>query len=192
MTKYHYKPINRRAEVGELIVIVDAAEEYNAYEDGSVFIVEDVDDSGIYNKLAGRGLNPNGHIYHTEYNVLEPKLDHGEESTSNTVDLIVNLSQTVASLATRINYLETQVSANTDNVRTFGEDVTKASYKAGQALTTAAQTAETTEMLEDDVVMLDERTQPLVADGVTQFATELTDMIERKINENEVIRRRFK
>jgi len=38
-------------------------------------------------------------------------------------------------------------------------------------------------MILDDVVMLDERTHPLVDEGVSEFAEDLAKMIERKINE---------
>jgi len=39
------------------------------------------------------------------------------------------------------------------------------------------------EMLTDDVVTLDERSQPLVDDGVSDFAKELAELVETEINE---------
>lgn len=75
--------------------------------------------------------------------------EYEEKSASKTdLDLIIELSRTVADLAGRLEDAEEKI-----------------------------------EMLTDDVVTLDERSQPLVDDGVSDFAKELAELVETEINE---------
>lgn len=70
-------------------------------------------------------------------------------------DLIIELAYTVAKLERKVERLE-------------------------EAL---EQTDGKAEMLIDDVVMLDERTQPLTDDGAKEFAEGLSDVIEEYVND---------
>ena len=70
-------------------------------------------------------------------------------------DLIIELAYTVAKLERKVDRLE--------------EALEKTDGKA--------------EMLIDDVVMLDERTQPLTDDGAKEFAEGLSDVIEEYVND---------
>ena len=69
-------------------------------------------------------------------------------------DLIIELAYTVAKLERKVERLE--------------ESLEKTDGKA--------------EMLIDDVVMLDERTQPLTDDGAKEFAEGLSEVIEEYVN----------
>lgn len=127
-----------------------------------------------------------------------PYIVHGEKETKSTEDMLASLAKEVAQLKRQITALESQVSSNTSDIQTFAETAesadykaTSADYKAGQALTSTKLQTEVfeemdakVEMLIDDMVTIDERTQPLVAEGVSEFASELAEMIERKINES--------
>lgn len=74
------------------------------------------------------------------------------------IDMVIRLSQTVARQQDEINSLR-------GDLRALSETATNTDYKAGQALTTSADVKDNIEMLTDDIVMLDERTQPLVYGG---------------------------
>ena len=98
---------------------------------------------------------------------------------SELLSLISNLSQTVARQQSEIDTLKA-------DLQSFAETATEADYKAGQALTTSAAVSELSDkvdMIMDDVVMLDERSQPLVDDSKDDLATELADTVIRRIRE---------
>src|SRR5690625_4878985 len=95
---------------------------------------------------------------------------------SELLSLISNLSQTVARQQSEIDTLKA-------DLQSFAETATEADYKAGQALTTSADLLDKVDMITDDVVMLDERSQPLVDDSKDDLATELADTVIRKIRE---------
>src|SRR5690625_2671582 len=79
-----------------------------------------------------------------------------EVKTSQTDrDLIIELAYTVAKLERRVERLEKSLE----------------------------KTDEKAEMLIDDVVMLDERTQPLTDDGAKEFAEGLSEVIEEYVND---------
>ena len=98
---------------------------------------------------------------------------------SELLSLISNLSQTVARQQSEIDTLKA-------DLQSFAETATSADYKAGQALTSSAAVGELSDkvdMIMDDVVMLDERSQPLVDDSKDDLAAELADTVIRKIRE---------
>src|SRR5690625_3318810 len=95
---------------------------------------------------------------------------------SELLSLLSNLSQTVARQQSEIDTLKA-------DLQSFAETATEADYKAGQALTTSADLSDKVDMITDDVVMLDERSQPLVDDSKDDLATELADTVIRKIRE---------
>jgi len=168
----NYKEVDRVAKIGEEIKIVDAKVTYGDYDNGDIFTVEShYECKGIWAKEL-----PEGAIYigHSEYVVLEPI-----EESPDLADLVIRLSQTVARQQSEIDTLKA-------DLQSFAETATSADYKAGQALTSSAAVGELSDkvdMITDDVVMLDERSQPLVDDSKDDLATELADTIIRKIRE---------
>src|SRR5699024_1800987 len=164
-----YREVDRIAEVGEKIKIVDAYITFGEYGDGDIFTVEEYHyDYGI---LAKELPDDSVHIVHDEYVVLEPI-----EDSTDLSDLVIRLSQTVARQQSEIDTLKA-------DLQSFAETATEADYKAGQALTTSADLSDKVDMITDDVVMLDERSQPLVDDSKDDLATELADTVIRKIRE---------
>src|SRR5690625_185782 len=170
-----YREVDRVAEVGEKIKVIDAEVTFGEYSDGDVFTAESrYGREGIWAKEL-----PEGAVYigHSEYVVLEP-LDN-ESSSTDLTDLVIRLSQTVARQQSEIDTLKA-------DLQSFAETATEADYKAGQALTTSAAVGELSDkvdMIMDDIVMLDERSQPLVVDSKDDLATELADTVIRKIRE---------
>src|SRR5699024_6455147 len=164
-----YKEVDRVAKIGEEIKVVDAKVTYGDYDNGDIFTVESrYERKGIWAKEL-----PEGAIYigHSEYVVLEPI-----EESPDLADLVIRLSQTVARQQSEIDTLKA-------DLQSFAETATEADYKAGQALTTSADLLGKVEMITDDVVMLDERSKPLVDDSKDELATELADTVIRKIRE---------
>jgi|SRR5690625_4148296 len=103
-------------------------------------------------------------------------------------DMLVSLSQEVAQLKRQLVDLRAGM-AKKEDVEKFANAATEADYKAGQALTTSKQFAENIEMLIDDVVMLDERTQELTGDGMAELGGEIVRVVlrhlEREATSNE-------
>src|SRR5690625_854815 len=167
-----YREVDRVAEVGEKIKVIDAKVTYGDYDNGDIFtVVEYRYDDGIYAKEL-----PDDPVFiaHNEYVVLEPI-----EESPDLTDLVIRLSQTVARQQSEIDTLKA-------DLQSFAETATEADYKAGQALTSSAAVGELSDkvdMIMDDVVMLDERSQPLVDNSKDDLAAELADTVIRKIRE---------
>src|SRR5690625_5019462 len=167
-----YKEVDRVAKIGEKIKVVDAYFTFWEYDNGNIFTVEEYYyDYGIYAKELP---DDSVHIDHREYVVLEPI-----EESPDLADLVIRLSQTVARQQSEIDTLKA-------DLQSFAETATSADYKAGQALTSSSEVGELSDkvdMIMDDVVMLDERSQPLVDDSKDDLAAELADTVIRKIRE---------
>lgn len=167
-----YKEVDREAEIGEKIKVVDSHSTSGDYGDGDIFTVERrLYDFGI---IAEELLDDYEYIAHREYVVLEPI-----EDSPDLADLVIRLSQTVARQQSEIDTLKA-------DLQSFAETATEADYKAGQALVSSAAVGELSDkvdMIMDDVVMLDERSQPLVDDSKDDLVAELADTVIRKIRE---------
>lgn len=99
-------------------------------------------------------------------------------------DLIANLARRVTSLERKLSELEEQVDSNTKDIRTWSTDQENLAFKIVDVEQEIGELMDKIEMIIDDEAYLDERTQPLVDEGVSEFAAELADLIERKINES--------
>ena len=175
-----YKLVNRVAKAGDLVIYAFEGHNTKTF-DGVVSIVEEsgassVDITPYYNNDDEEVIG----ICHGSYRVLKPmELDTPEdlpEPKSNT-EIIANLARRVYELENRLNSTEI-------DLQTFAETAETADYKAGQALTSSAAVGELSdkvEMITDDIIMLDERSQPLVDDSKDDLATELADIVIRKI-----------
>ena len=177
-----YKLTNRTAKVGDLITYV--FEGHNTKEiDGVVSLVvrSDADNVEITPYFDNNDNEVTG-INHLSYRVLEPVEDEGESdelSSPDLADLVIRLSQTVARQQSEIDTLKA-------DLQSFAETATEADYKAGQALTSSSEVGELSDkvdMITDDIVMLDERTQPLVDDNKSSLSTELADAFIMQIRE---------
>lgn len=100
----------------------------------------------------------------------------------------VSTEKHVIELARRVVELRRELDVVTANVQTFAETATSADYKAGQAMTTSAQFADRIDALgelydrnTDDIIMLDERTQPLTREGISKLSTELAEVVTKTI-----------
>jgi hypothetical protein len=117
-----YVEVDRKAEVGDKVLIVNAEFSYGMYRNGDLITVERMDDTGIYNKsiacVGTGGSNSSGCIYHEEYLVLEP-LEN--ESSPQITDLIANL-------ANRVHSLEQQLRDTQSNVERQAEELAHFDY----------------------------------------------------------------
>src|SRR5690625_5105881 len=153
-----YTVVNRRAKVGEKVIVV---EDFCFGKRGEIHEIIEVS-AELIAYITDRAKLMNYDRCH----VLEPI-----ESTSpqSDRDLIIELAYSYAKLARKVETLE--------------DDLQNVKHDAGQALADAATADEKAEMLIDDVVMLDERTQPLTDDGAKEFAVGLSDVIEEYVND---------
>jgi|SRR5690625_1486070 len=87
-----------------------------------------------------------------------------DDEDKDALTLIANMAVEVAQLKARVKTLENENRSLERDLRTWAERMEEVDYKAGQALTSASRIDDVddkTEMLIDDVVMLDERTRDL-------------------------------
>jgi hypothetical protein len=155
-----YRLVDRKAKVGEKVIVVDASLFGESYKNGDIFIVREVRHSVIFVTVdSGRYIA----LSHFEYNVLDPiepaeatddvlTVDETEASKS-VIDLLANLARRVTELERKLAEIErhqNRISGRTDY---YAEELGRRLEKVEEKL----------EMILDDIVTLDERTQPLVA-----------------------------
>ncbi len=110
-----YRMVDRKAKVGEKVIIVDAKWAFGKYENGSVIVAEDVDEVGIYiDDVKEVKRNEKGFIAHEEYRVLEPV--ERVEPVLSTSDLIANLAKRVVELERRLSDINADVSEVNDRI----------------------------------------------------------------------------
>ena len=145
-----YRLVDRKAKVGEKVIVVNADDiTFEGYKNGDIFIVREVRHSVIFVTVdSGEYVA----LSHFEYNVLDP-VEPAEtdddvltvdetEAPKSVLDLLANLARRVTELERKFENLESR------QKRLMGR---------------IADTEEKIEMALGDIVMLDERTQPLVA-----------------------------
>jgi hypothetical protein len=142
-----YRLVDRKAKVGEKVIVVDAHLNGESYKNGDIFIVREVQHSVIFVIVDSVRYIA---LSHFEYKVLEPvepaELVTAEEGDDKSVlDLLANLARRVTELERKFESLESR------QKRLMGR---------------IADTEEKIEMILDDIVALDERTQPLVNPSV--------------------------
>jgi hypothetical protein len=120
-----YVVVEREAEVGDYVVIVDAWLSHSKYANGDIIEVQRAFEDGIENDLVKAVDNESGYITSREYVVIEP-LDIDE--TQDQTDILANLARRVASLEQQLRdtqrNLETfaeQTESNTKDIRTLDE-----------------------------------------------------------------------
>jgi hypothetical protein len=149
-----YVEVDRNAEVGDKVLIVNAFSTKDNYVNGTVFEVNDLMPGGIASdsaKTDAEGFNPDGYITRREYRVLEPQKPTLSEllakCTPENRHAAIEFDKPqvidmLANLARRVTQLEQQLAATQRNLETF----------AGQ-----------TEDNSEDIRELDGRTQVLGA-----------------------------
>src|SRR5690625_1572878 len=175
-----YKLVDGEAKGGDVVTYVQDGKYTKICEEVGAEVVsfeEEVANIPEYTDMNGDDVCG---IYREFYRVLEP-IESGEESPD--LDLIANLAR-------RVHELEERLDSAEKDVKTFAEIATEADYKAGQALTSVRslseasdRAAEAVDMLTDDIVLLDERTQPLVEDNTDGLAKELAEEVIKRIRE---------
>lgn len=153
-----YVTVNRRAKVGEKVIVV---ENFDFGKRGEVHEITEVS-ARYYAYVTDKAELMN----YDRCLVLEPVESLSPQSDR---DLIIELAYSYAKLAREVETLE--------------DDLQNVKHDAGQALADAATADEKAEMLIDDVVMLDDRTQPLTDDGAEEFAEGLSEVIEEYVND---------
>jgi hypothetical protein len=154
-----YVEVERRAQVGDKILIIAASGTYGMYQNGDVIDVERVCYDGIENDSVSASLNSTGFIHAKEYRVLE-SLEYAE--TPSVTDLLANL-------ANRVYSLEQQLRDTQGNVEKLAEEL--------------ANTKHLADSNEQDIAMLDERTQPQSAEVVTfeKFLDSIADKVAERL-----------
>lgn len=148
-----YRMVDRKAEVGDKVIIVNAEDTSGKYENGSVITAERSCCTGVENDtVADNDSNPEGFIRYTEYRVLEPvyTCDNCEETLGESAcsnrkggsycsakcadedeELVgVDSSQAspevldlLANLARRVTSLEQQLRDTQGNVERFAQEI---------------------------------------------------------------------
>jgi hypothetical protein len=141
-----YRLVDRKAKVGEKVIVVEANGSLVYRNVGEVVEIIETDGSSFSGMIRPHDFGEKGAIFHFQYLVLEPIDD---ESPKTTEDLITNLAQRVAEL-------ERKLGEYTRKIDGMEVDIQNINAELGTV-------EKNIEMIFDDIVTLDERTQPLVA-----------------------------
>jgi hypothetical protein len=104
-----FRLVDRKAKVGEKVIVVDAYINGESYKNGDIFVVREARHSVIFVTIgSGRHIA----LSHFEYNVLEPveptKITEPVEvdtrhASPQVIDMLANLAQRIAELERKIN-----------------------------------------------------------------------------------------
>ncbi|WP_170840774.1 hypothetical protein [Oceanobacillus limi] len=139
-------------------------------------------------------------FWEEEYRVLVPLESTSPQSTD---DIIANLVGRLAKAERKIAELTEQSDSNAKDIRTWADDYTE--FKSSPSLWAtqsdvlsinaelgilretsfdwSEKIEQKIEMLIDDVVAIDERTQPLTTEGVSELSEELTKVVTQAIDD---------
>lgn len=152
-----YVEVDRKAEVGDTVLIVSAAATNDLYNDGDILVAEKVNGNGIFNKnvrsATSMCYNPNGYVDDFEYHVLEPI---ESEETPDINDLLANLAR-------RVSSLEQQLRDTQGNLEKLAEELANTKHRVSKHATMFGIVEERVETLTSDIITIDERSQVLNA-----------------------------
>jgi len=168
-----YRLVDRKAKVGEKVIVTNAlkGERDNCpFDNGYVSTVISAGERGIT-------VNPCAPLYHHEYRVLEPveTVEEGDdvltvdetEAPRSVLDLLANLAHRLTTLeqqvARRVTELERKLGEYARKIDGIEADIQNINIDLGTVEIDLKTVKENVEMALDDIVTLDERTQPLVA-----------------------------
>lgn len=141
-----YRMVGRNAKVGEKVIVVVANDALVYRNVGEIVEIIETNGDTFDGLLNPYDLGEKGAIYHFQYTTLEPIDD---ESPKTTEDLIANLARRVAELERKLGEYARKVDGMEVDIQNINVDL--------------GAVEENVEMILDDIVTLDERTQPLVA-----------------------------
>jgi len=149
-----FRLVDRKAKVGEKVIVVEANVSLVYRNVGEVVEIIETDGSSFGGMISPHDFGEKGAIYHFQYLVLEP-VEPAEESddvltvdeteaSKSVLDLLANLAQRVAELERKLGEYSRKVDGMEADIHLGAVDIS-----IGKVL--------------DDIVTLDERTQPLEA-----------------------------
>jgi hypothetical protein len=178
-----YRLVDRKAKVGEKVIIVKNLEYHDWFKIGEIAIVEEVDNNG--NVFADFNENKRVHgdgkwcVGRNYYRVIEPvepaekdsDLVTAEEGDDKSVlDLLANLARRVTELEKIVKkeveeggYFNGKLIRIEDEINTLVQKFENLESRQKRLIGRIADTEEKLEKILDDIVTLDERTQPLAA-----------------------------
>jgi wobble nucleotide-excising tRNase len=167
-----YRTVNRKAKVGENVLIIDAEDmNRDGYENGDIFTVEYLPKG--FSDLVDTDAKIT--LFDSEYHVLEPL--ESEEVTVDTELALVEGTQAseqviemFTALSRKIVSLERQLADTQRNVERQAEELENAKHRISKHATMFGAVEEMVNDINDDVIMLDERTQ--VVNAITKFYEE--------------------
>ncbi|MED3649973.1 hypothetical protein [Heyndrickxia sporothermodurans] len=148
-----FRMVERKADVGDKILIVKAERARGHYQNGNVSVVTEDD-----RWSDGMGVSVDGWdwgVGHNEYRVLEPVDNANELITVDETQASPQVLDILANLARRVSELETQLSAQFHYRRELDSLQSQLRDTQGNVERFAQQTESNTQ----DIAMLDERTQ---------------------------------
>lgn len=132
-----YRMVDRKAKVGDKVIIVKADRTFGKYKNGSVIVAEDVGEHGIYNEgVIEVDGNIAGYITHEEYRVLEPTIQ------AERVEPVLSTSDLIANLAKRVVELERRLSDINADVSEVNERIDRLAYTCEQSTISIARDVE--------------------------------------------------
>jgi hypothetical protein len=164
-----YRLVDRKAKVGEKVIIVETHPSLVYTELGEIVEIIETDGDTCGGMLKPHDIGEKGAVYRFQYRVLEPvepaqanpELVTAEEGDDKSVlDLLANLAHRLTTLeqqvTRRVTELERKLGEYTRKIDGIEADIQNINIDLG---TVEANV----EMALDDIVSLDERTQPLVS-----------------------------
>lgn len=154
-----YRLIERKAEVGEKVIVVEANGSLVYKNIGEVVEIIKTDGSSFAGMIRPHDFGEKGAIYHFQYLVLEP-VEPAEESddvltvdeteaSKSVLDLLANLARRVTELERKLGEYSRKVDGMEADIQNINIDLGVVEGNVERAL--------------DDIADLDERTQPLAA-----------------------------
>lgn len=174
-----YRLVDRKAKVGEKVIVVEANGSLVYRNVGEVVEIIETNGGDFGGMINPHDFGEKGAIYHFQYLVLEPvePVEEGDdvltvdetEASKSVLDLLANLARRVTELERqqkenddeytveeRVARLERTFTEYMRRVNTIETDIEELNIDLGTV-------EENIEMILDDIVDLDERTQPLEA-----------------------------
>lgn len=194
-----FRMVDRKAEVGERIIVVAGTLSYDEYLNGDVFIV---DRTVVESDLEHEGVVVNNalhsYLYTKEYRVLVPVESEitAADPPQSQEDIIANLVRRVSEIeqqttelekdnerqAFKIDDLEQHCGGLKDDIETWAREVEAIRYtneelysRLGHVEADTEEFDEKVEMIIDDIVTLDERTN--LSQEITISVAELIKLI---------------
>lgn len=141
-----YRMVERKAEVGEMVIVTNAENTFGKYDNGSVLVAEETGGKGIYNGDVATeecGGNHTGLIAHDEYRVLVLLEDVDEsEASPSVVDMLSNLALRLTQLERKVNELADRQSFRHHEIESVHDRIDRLAHTCEQSDTQIARDVE--------------------------------------------------